>query len=44
MVWLIWLAVSIALAFAWKLRCAVISPTISSARSTFERSSAPDRI
>ena len=34
MVWVIWVAVSIALALAWKLRWAVIRPTSSSAIST----------
>jgi len=34
-------AVSIALLFAWKFRCAEISATSSSVMSTFERSSDP---
>src|SRR3546814_17278408 len=42
-VWVSWDAPSIALAFAWKLRCADISITSSSVISTFERSSAPER-
>ena len=33
--------VSIALAFAWKFRCAVIKPTNSVVKSTFDRSRAP---
>src|SRR3546814_15917998 len=38
----IWLDVSSALAFAWKLRCAAIRLTSSSVMSTFELSTAPD--
>ena len=36
--------VSIALAFAWKFRCAVIKPTSSVVKSTLDRSRAPARI
>src|SRR3546814_7138144 len=43
-VWVSCDAPSIALAFAWKLRCADISITSSSVISTFERSSAPEQI
>src|SRR3546814_6939228 len=42
-VWVSCDAPSIALAFAWKLRCADISITSSSVISTFDRSSAPER-
>ena len=35
------LVVSIALAFAWKFRCAVMRSTSSAVRSTFERSREP---
>ena len=42
MVWVIWSAVEIICAFAWKLRCAVIMFTSCSVMSTFEASSAPD--
>jgi len=40
----IWLDVSSAFAFAWKLRCAAISWTSSSVMSTFDPSMVLDRI
>ena len=40
----IWLEVSSALAFAWKLRCAAIKLTSSSVMSTFDPSIVLDRI
>ena len=44
MVWVRPVVVSIALADAWKFRCAVIRFTSSSVISTFERSNEPERM
>ena len=44
MAWVIVLLVSMALAFAWKLRWAVIRSTSSCVKSTLARSVAPARI